>query len=90
MDIGFDLSQDMRSWVSPSLIEANHILSLSRQELQTAVQAEMDANPALEAEDFPSCPVCGNVLEGSFCPSASSASVTAPTPSATRTCRNCS
>ena len=68
MDIGFDLSQDMRSWVSPSLIEANHILSLSRQELQTAVQAEMDANPALEAEDFPSCPVCGNVLEGSFCP----------------------
>ena len=68
METGFDLSQDMRSWVSPSLIEANHILSLSRQELQTAVQAEMDANPALELEDLPSCPVCGNVLDGSFCP----------------------
>lgn len=68
MDMGFDLSQEMRSWVSPSLIEANHILSLSRQELQTAVQAEMAANPALDVDDVPSCPVCGNVLEGSFCP----------------------
>ena len=68
MEFGFDQSQEMRTWVSPSLIEANYILSLSRQELQTAVQAEMDANPALELDDFPICPVCGNVLEGSFCP----------------------
>jgi RNA polymerase sigma-54 factor len=68
MEFGFDQTQEMRTWVSPSLIEANYILSLSRQELQTAVQAEMDANPALELEDFPTCPVCGNVLEGSFCP----------------------
>lgn len=68
METGFDLSQDMRSWVSPSLIEANYILSLSRQELQQAVAAEMESNPALEVEDLLTCPTCGNVLEGAFCP----------------------
>lgn len=68
MEAGLDLSQEMRSWVSPSLIEANYILSLSRQELQHAVQAEIEANPALDVEDFATCPVCDNVLEGSFCP----------------------
>jgi RNA polymerase sigma-54 factor len=31
MDAGMDLSAEMRTWVSPSLIEANYILSLSRQ-----------------------------------------------------------
>ncbi|MCC6313256.1 MAG: RNA polymerase sigma-54 factor [Thermomicrobiales bacterium] len=68
METGFDFSQEMHSWVSPSLIEANYILSLSRQELQQAVQAEMDANPALDVEDRATCPLCGNVLEGTFCP----------------------
>jgi len=64
----FDLSQEMRSWVSPSLIEANYILSLSRQELQAVVAAEMEANPALEMDERQSCPLCGNVLDGTFCP----------------------
>lgn len=67
METGFDLSQEMRSWVSPSLIEANHILSLSRQELQAAVMAEIDANPALDQEDLPVCSACGNVLDGPWC-----------------------
>src|SRR5919199_891681 len=34
MDAGMDMSAEMRAWVSPSLIEANYILSLSRQERQ--------------------------------------------------------
>ncbi len=68
METGFDLNQEMRTWVSPSLIEANYILSLSRLDLQTVIAAEMDANPALEMDERPSCPLCGNVLDGTFCP----------------------
>ena len=68
MEAGFDLSHELRSWVSPSLIEANHILSLSRQDLQIAVLAELDANPALEQEDLAICPACGTVLDGLWCP----------------------
>jgi len=68
METGFDVSQEMRPWVSPSLIEANYILSLSQQELQNVIQAEMAANPALELEDRATCPVCESVLDGSFCP----------------------
>ena len=68
MEAGFDLSQEMRTWVSPSLIEANYILSLSRMDLQAVIAAEMEANPALEMDERPSCPLCGNVLDGTFCP----------------------
>ncbi|HEV2528131.1 MAG TPA: hypothetical protein VGT61_06780 [Thermomicrobiales bacterium] len=69
MHSGYDLGQDMRPWVSPSLIEANYILSLSRQELEEVISAEMDANPALDVDDRPACAMCGGVLEGTFCPS---------------------
>lgn len=68
MEQGFEYGQEMRPWVSPSLIEANYILSLSQMELQQAISAEMNANPALEMEDTGTCPVCGSVLEGTFCP----------------------
>ena len=68
MESAFELSPEMRTWVSPSLIEANYILSLSRMELQAVVAAEMDANPALEMDERPTCPLCGNVLDGTFCP----------------------
>ena len=68
MESGYELSQEMRAWVSPSLIEANYILSLSRMELQAVVAAEMEANPALEMDDRQTCPLCGNVLDGTFCP----------------------
>ncbi|MEJ7837844.1 MAG: RNA polymerase factor sigma-54 [Thermomicrobiales bacterium] len=67
METGFDVNQEMRSWISPSLIEANHILSLSQQELQQAIAIEMDANPALEIEDRQTCPTCGGVLDGTYC-----------------------
>jgi RNA polymerase sigma-54 factor len=68
METGFEVGQEMRPWVSPSLIEANYILSLSQQELQNVIEAEMAANPALELEDRSVCPVCESVLDGSFCP----------------------
>ncbi|MDQ3045431.1 MAG: RNA polymerase sigma-54 factor, partial [Chloroflexota bacterium] len=68
MESGFELGQEMRPWVSPSLIEANYILSLSRMELQEVIAAEMEANPALEMEDRHTCPSCGSVLDGTFCP----------------------
>lgn len=67
MEVGYDLSPEMRTWISPSLIEANYILSLSRMELQEVIKQELDANPALEMDEKQICPVCGGVLEGSFC-----------------------
>ncbi|HET9014427.1 MAG TPA: RNA polymerase factor sigma-54 [Thermomicrobiaceae bacterium] len=67
-DVSMDLSPEMRMWISPSLIEANYILSLSRMELQEVIKQELDDNPALEMEDKEICPVCGGVLEGSYCP----------------------
>lgn len=68
MEQGFDHSQEMRSWISPSLIEANHILSLSQQDLQALIEQEMEQNPALELESRAVCPVCMSVLEGAWCP----------------------
>jgi RNA polymerase sigma-54 factor len=67
MDAGMDLSNEMRQWISPSLIEANYILSLSRQELEAVINQELDSNPALEISDDTICPVCGGIMEGSFC-----------------------
>lgn len=68
LEQGFEANQEMRSWISPSLIEANHILSLSQQELQALVEQEMAQNPALELENRSTCPVCQTVLEGAWCP----------------------
>jgi RNA polymerase sigma-54 factor len=68
MDVGMDMSAEMRTWVSPSLIEANYILSLSRQELQEVIREEMLANPALEMDEKETCPLCGGVVDGPFCP----------------------
>ena len=67
-ETGFEYGQEMRPWVSPSLIEANYILSLSQQELQQVIEAEMEGNPALEIEDRQTCPMCGSILEGTYCP----------------------
>ena len=68
METGFEYGQEMRPWVSPSLIEANYILSLSQQELQNVIEAEMAQNPALEIEERSTCPACETILEGNFCP----------------------
>lgn len=68
MDYSMDLSPEMRVWISPSLIEANYILSLSRLELQDVIRQELDANPALEMDEKHVCSSCGGILEGNFCP----------------------
>lgn len=68
METGFEYSQELRPWVSPSLIEANYILSLSQQQLQQVIAAEMEANPALEMDDRQTCPICNSMLDGNFCP----------------------
>ncbi|MGH2562097.1 MAG: RNA polymerase factor sigma-54 [Thermomicrobiales bacterium] len=68
MEHGYDLSQEQRPWVSPSLIEANYILSLSRMELENIIAAEVEVNPALEVDEQPVCAMCGAVLEGAVCP----------------------
>ncbi len=68
MDLGIDLSQEMRPIISPSLIEANYILSLSQLELQEAIRLELLANPALELDDRAVCPSCGGILDATFCP----------------------
>lgn len=67
METGYDVNHEMRPWISPSLIEANYILSLSQQELQQAIANEMEANPALEIEDRQTCPTCGAIIEGNVC-----------------------
>ncbi|MGI5835926.1 MAG: RNA polymerase factor sigma-54 [Chloroflexota bacterium] len=54
--------------VSPRLVAANHILQLSSLELQAAISAELEDNPALEQIDIPTCPTCGTQLQGSICP----------------------
>ncbi len=68
MDISMDLQPELRQWISPRLIEANHILSLSLQELEQTIMTELDDNPALELEELEACPLCGNKLDGRFCP----------------------
>lgn len=68
MEAGFEFSPEMRQWVSPSLIEANYILSLSQQELQAVIEQELLSNPALELEERSTCPACGTSLEGTWCP----------------------
>lgn len=68
MEAGFQFSPEMRQWVSPSLIEANYILSLSQQELQAVIEQELLSNPALELEERSVCPACSTSLEGSWCP----------------------
>ncbi|HEX2924521.1 MAG TPA: RNA polymerase sigma-54 factor, partial [Chloroflexota bacterium] len=72
MDMDLDAIQEqipqqgMR--VSPRLVAANHILQLSSLELQQAISAELQENPALELIDIPTCPTCGTQLQGSICP----------------------
>lgn len=66
----FDLEPELRPGlrVSPRLVAANNLLALSAQELEQAVAAELEANPALERVETPLCPVCSTELVGSICP----------------------
>jgi RNA polymerase sigma-54 factor len=53
--------------VSPSLIALNQILALSSQELQQEIHKELESNPALELNEAPVCPNCGDVIKGRVC-----------------------
>lgn len=68
MDMSQDLSADMRMKVSPRLVAASYILELSSQELQEAINEELNDNPALELLERANCSVCGGTLQGSICP----------------------
>lgn len=67
MDVSLDMEPTIRQWISPRLIEANHILSLSLADLEETVQAELEANPALDVDDEATCPRCGTKLDGQYC-----------------------
>jgi RNA polymerase sigma-54 factor len=83
MDMGQVNQQLPVRVASPQLVAANHILSLSSDELQAAIQRELDENPALEKEDVSICLNCGRPLQnGGFCAScaAQSTATTVTTP----------
>jgi len=67
MELGFDFDQEQRQRNLPRLIEANYLLHLSSQELETVITTEMTSNPALEVGEEPICPVCGKLLEHGTC-----------------------
>lgn len=67
MEMSHDLGQEMTVRVSPSLIEANHILSLSLAELRQTIQGEISQNPALEILDHETCRVCGEPMQQGRC-----------------------
>ena len=63
----------------PRLIEANYLLHLSSQELQTLIAAELTDNPALELDEEALCPNCGMPLEGGLCANCAAPEPSAPT-----------
>src|SRR5262245_36191215 len=63
-----DLYQEMRPRVSARLIAASSMLELSGTELQATIERELIENPALEADELPTCEVCGTPLQGAICP----------------------
>ncbi|MGI8475259.1 MAG: RNA polymerase factor sigma-54 [Thermomicrobiales bacterium] len=67
MELGYDLDQEQRQRNLPRLIEANYLLHLSSQELETVITTEMHANPALEVDERLTCAICGHVLDGGLC-----------------------
>jgi RNA polymerase sigma-54 factor len=64
---------EMQQSFSPLLMQANHILSLSQTELESAIGEAIDENPALELEDCVVCPVCGRRTGGEPCATCRSA-----------------
>jgi RNA polymerase sigma-54 factor len=67
-ELSLGLQPELRHGVNPSLIEANHILSLPLVELEREIATEALANPALELDERTlACPLCGKPLEGGAC-----------------------
>ena len=59
---------EQRTQILPRLIEANYLLQLSHQSLETVINAELLSNPALELQETRCCPHCGSELENNSCP----------------------
>ncbi len=68
LELTHEHAQTQTLKVSPRLVAANHILELSSQELQQAISAELNENPALELVEVSTCPACGTEMHGSICP----------------------
>lgn len=60
MGMSGEQRQEMR--VSPSLIQYTQILQLSGIELRDLIMQELDENPALNLDETPLCPACGDPL----------------------------
>lgn len=73
MSTRLEQSVEFQQTFSPLLMQANHILSLSLNDLEVAILDAIDDNPALELEDCAVCPVCGRRSRGEFCASCRSA-----------------
>lgn len=67
IEISQQLQPAMQVKVTPKQIAANAILEMSSVELQAAVAAELDENPALEMSELSSCPICGTPVTGNYC-----------------------
>jgi DNA-directed RNA polymerase specialized sigma54-like protein len=67
MQNALDQTIEIQQSFSPLLMQANHILSLSQTELESAINEAIEENPALELEDCVVCPVCGRRTNGEPC-----------------------
>src|SRR5687767_3720861 len=67
VEVSQQLQPVMHAKVTPKQIAANYILQMSSVELQEAIAEELDENPALEMEEFPTCPICGSPVAGNYC-----------------------
>lgn len=67
LNAAMDQTVEIHQSFSPLLMQANHILSLSQDELEAAINEAIDENPALELEDCVVCPVCGRRTSGEPC-----------------------
>ena len=76
--VGLHLFPEPSPGVTPQLIASNSILQLSTVELEQAIIRELDANPALEMVEQPTCPVCGGKLSTGVCVRCSGVEVITP------------
>ncbi len=67
VEVSQQLQPVMHAKVTPKQIAANYILQMSSVELQEAIAEELDENPALEMQEFPTCPICGSQVAGNYC-----------------------
>ncbi len=80
LEIGQQLVPTTQAKVTPKQIVANRILAMSSVELQQAIAAELEENPALELMEEETCPICGGPTYGGICPSCSPSTSDASSP----------